>query len=290
MWSWRDRHGDGGGVSLRGLSPAACLVAFGVLGILACGGDDRSAGTIEGSRRPQAALEAAEARQTVAREAVFRDSRVPSDTRSSKRILFGDLHVHSTYSLDAFLYSLPLVAGEGAHPPADACDFARYCAALDFYSLTDHAENLTPGALGGGEGDHPAVQCPCRRSFGPGPRRVHRLRMEPGRAFPGDPLGAPERDLPQHFRSRAAEPADRLRGRQGWPRRGLRRRLALPLDRSPELGGVCRLRVAARCARRGATLPEGRGRAGPSEGLRRGRHDPGRALREAGRSGISARW
>ena len=140
----RGRHGDGGRVSLRGLSPAAGLVAFAVLGILACGGDDRSAGTVEGPRRPQAALDAAEARQIVARETVSRDSRVPSDTRSSKRILFGDLHVHSTYSLDAFLYSLPLVAGEGAHPAADACDFARYCSALDFYSLTDHAENLTP--------------------------------------------------------------------------------------------------------------------------------------------------
>jgi len=113
---------------------AACLVP-------ACGGSDRTAGEIKGAGRSEAALAAVAQRQASARDAIA--PRVQAGDLS-KSILFGDLHVHTTYSLDAFLYSLPLLGGEGAHPPADACDFARYCSALDFYALTDHAENLTP--------------------------------------------------------------------------------------------------------------------------------------------------
>ena len=61
-----------------------------------------------------------------------------------KQILFGDLHVHSTFSYDAFSLSMPALHGDGSHPPSDACDFARYCSGIDFWAITDHAEWLLP--------------------------------------------------------------------------------------------------------------------------------------------------
>ena len=113
-------------------------MASGILCMLLGGCDEleRPAGEIRGARI---------ARDTIGRrEAARRKPRDASAAAESKQILFGDLHVHTTYSIDAFMYSLPLFSGEGAHPPADACDFARHCSGLDFFSINDHAEGLTP--------------------------------------------------------------------------------------------------------------------------------------------------
>ncbi len=63
-----------------------------------------------------------------------------------QQVLFGDLHVHSNYSLDAALFNTSMIKGGGLFTPADACDFARYCSALDFWSISDHAEGLSPEA------------------------------------------------------------------------------------------------------------------------------------------------
>lgn len=114
-----------------------CLIALGVLAALAlglvpiyCSGDHEAPGEVTEVAVP---TEAVTARTEAQRDVLA----------SETEILFGDLHVHTTFSGDAFMMSLPLMGGEGAHPPADACDFARYCSGLDFFALTDHAEALT---------------------------------------------------------------------------------------------------------------------------------------------------
>ena len=68
----------------------------------------------------------------------------PTTVPGNPQILFGDLHVHTSYSLDAALFDTPAVKGTGYTQPADACDFARYCSALDFWSINDHAEAISP--------------------------------------------------------------------------------------------------------------------------------------------------
>ena len=96
------------------------------------GGRAEGPGSVHPTPLPSVAIHDRRARQQAVTE------------RGTKQILFGDLHVHTTFSIDAFQLSLPVVQGEGAHPPADACDFARFCSGLDFFAITDHAESLTP--------------------------------------------------------------------------------------------------------------------------------------------------
>jgi len=127
----------------RGVLGLALLLFALALGLLSRRGHDLEPGRIEGARVPAAVRAQWAGVQTSDGAALATSSGSPAEA-ARKQILFGDLHVHTTYSIDAFVFSLPIFASEGVHPPADACDFARYCSALDFFSINDHAESLTP--------------------------------------------------------------------------------------------------------------------------------------------------
>jgi hypothetical protein len=114
-------------------------IAAGLLALAGCGGKHEGPGTVTAARVPATDLTARASAQTAAQAAL-----APPAAPAPKQILFGDLHVHTTFSADAFVRSLPMLQGEGAHPPADACDFARFCSALDFWSINDHAEAISP--------------------------------------------------------------------------------------------------------------------------------------------------
>ena len=94
-------------------------------------------GEVTSKATPSSAIKARIKRQNIAKKNNAIDE--------SKVILFGDTHVHTTYSMDAFSRTFPFIHGaRGVYPPAFACDYARYISQLDFYFNTDHATYITP--------------------------------------------------------------------------------------------------------------------------------------------------
>ena len=78
------------------------LAAVGVVISLGTGwfGSNENAGTPQAERVPQIVLD----------ERLVRQQRVADP--AAKQILFGDLHVHTTFSYDAFVSSLPIAGGD----------------------------------------------------------------------------------------------------------------------------------------------------------------------------------
>ena len=114
------------------------LPIFSLIFLIGCG-SDVDPGKIEGAPRSSEAIYKQDLKFFKTKDALLGE-----DSSETSQILFGDLHVHTTYSIDAFTLELPMMGLQGVHDSSMACDFARYCANLDFFSFNDHAEGLTP--------------------------------------------------------------------------------------------------------------------------------------------------
>lgn len=128
------------GLKLFGWKATGSAIALLVFFLYAVGkgwvGEAQHAGSPQSPATPEQLVEK--------REQAIEKAAAAVGVEQPKQILFGDLHVHTTFSFDAFAMSMPLTGGDGAHPVADACDFARHCSGLDFWSINDHAITLTP--------------------------------------------------------------------------------------------------------------------------------------------------
>ena len=114
------------------------LSSLGLIFLFGCG-SDVDPGKIEGAPRSSEAIYKQDLKFFKTK-----DTLLGENSSETSQILFGDLHVHTTYSIDAFTLELPMMGLQGLHDSSMACDFARYCANLDFFSFNDHAEGLTP--------------------------------------------------------------------------------------------------------------------------------------------------
>ncbi|TMA29208.1 MAG: DUF3604 domain-containing protein [Deltaproteobacteria bacterium] len=249
------------------MSRAVRASAVFLLCFAGCEGSDQPPGEIAGAGRPAAIAAAEASAQSEARGALAAQSAVAAG--ADKEILFGDLHVHTTYSVDAFLFGLPLFGGEGVHPPADACDYARYCSQLDFFSLNDHAEGLTP--LRWQQSIESVRECNARAGDPADPDLV---------AYVG--WRTQERDLPGPGQRRAACAPDLCAGRRCDEARALP--VARARRRSGALGRCAALRrlpVVDPPARVGAALRAGCRRTRPAARLHGGRRGSGGVVREA---------
>lgn len=84
------------------------------------------------------------AREVARRKSAQQDASMRAGRRKTE-ILFGDLHAHTAYSDDAFLFGMPIMQSRRElRPPMSACNYARYVAQLDFLGTTDHGESYLP--------------------------------------------------------------------------------------------------------------------------------------------------
>src|SRR5438270_7065142 len=86
------------------------MVLVASVALVACRppGRHQDAGEVTRKRVPETVIAERSAREAASARAMAGESAPPG---AQKQILFGDLHVHTTFSADAFIASLPMLQG-----------------------------------------------------------------------------------------------------------------------------------------------------------------------------------
>ena len=110
------------------------LSVCGLICLSGCG-SDVDPGKIEGTPRSSEAIYKQDLKFFKTKDALLGE-----DSSETSQILVGDVHVHTTYSIDAFTLELPMMGLPEAHDSSMAWDFDRYSENLDFFIVNDNAE------------------------------------------------------------------------------------------------------------------------------------------------------
>ena len=248
-------------------------------------GELEGPGEIEGKAPRPAAEIAARARSRAA----------AVNPEAAKQILFGDLHVHTTFSADAFMMSLPLMQGEGPQP--DRRRLRLRALLLGARLLEHHRPRRGPDAAHAGRRRRRPIR-QCNAVAGdphePGHRHVPRLGVDADRPDARGPLRPQERDPARHRRGRACrapDPLGQLRGAGDAPaRRRSASSVQLPLRDWSNRQRYFNFGAANRELRDDAALRDGVDTRELPDDCSEGARDARAAVREARPVGLRRRW
>ena len=197
---------------VRLLGAVAALVLLGMLALYVMG----TGAFVDTPHAGEPEARAVSSAVTVERSMAIAHAARDAGVARPKQILFGDLHVHTTFSFDAFQMSLPMAGGDGARTrwPTPATTRATAPGSTSGRSTTTasrspRAAGARPSTRSASATRWPASATNAR------PRLLPRLGVDASGHRAREPLGPQERDRPRPRGRQDPRPADHRRDAAG---------------------------------------------------------------------------